>query len=1083
MNALDKDLQFDNPIIRKRAYDKRLAEEAENKTGCLDLSHLNLDVLLDDKIFTFTWLEELTLGKPSELWCDHQNKWEKQEQDDNQKKYPNRFKKVPERLNELPNLKRLIVAGSQIDQLQSINTLTELEYLDLSNNRIQSISSTEDGNAPINLISLKKLRYLNLSNTHIHEMKTLAGNHQLVALNLCNNFIKTIPTFNHLSHLVYLNLNHNHINDFSKINFFPNLQSLQISHNRIFQIPSFKYPQQLKLRLLNLSDNPLKKLAGIAQFNTLESLVLDNNPVQETVSEIQHLTNLTSLSLGNTQLQSSHVSFLKKLTQLSHLNLSDNQLEKITFLKKLKQLKTLNLNKTSIRSIQPISELKQLEYLFLQGNRIIKVSFLEGLDNLKNLQISDNEITDITPFKNLIHLNTLNLRQNNIIDFSPLEQLYKQDCSIEILRQKTSIKFPPASIYEHGKKYITAYFKSLDSSKNYLKKIKFHIIGEARTGKTTLFKRLLWNKVEKEEPITYGINTADRLIEELPWFKMEPKINKIRAYFWDFGGQDIMHNIHQFFLTKQSIFILVVNKESENRIDYWLNFIKYLGGESPTIIVFNQFSDVDFFSQGVLFKDYPFIISKSPITASLHDLADTFYQLKKYILNILENPFSYAQLPFNSTWQIHKEKLLQKIRKQKRLLKSELKEFCRQEKIEEFEKTIILTILTDLGLVLDNRNDLIEMEEDDDNQFNEDFLISDPNWVAYGAYKIINSKLVKKQKGVFCKHQLDEILNKEPIEYNNLISFKSFIYEEADIKALEQLMLKFHLIGRLYDNDKKFYVPEKLPMRESFSNSWKENHPYLVTLSYPYLPPFIFSRFMLSQNVYEDDLEIIGNNYYYIDGSGFDATAHIYLRKEENKIYLFINGKDPKNRRNFIKYLVESKSDPDDKSGFAEIHDKLFLRGDTSVKKEMRLSNYRSILIDLDKLKQEEETNQKKAFHVPELERYLHIKEDIWGTASKSINSSEEKDDVIIRTINRIEEKIDNIAAVQKIVQAHLKTLNDDSYTKILKLVEHIENEPIQEKKNQKMIDLKEFLMESGIALGQNIAASVLFDVLKVVVF
>ena len=51
---------------------------------------------------------------------------------------------------------------------------------------------------------------------------------------------------------------------------------------------------------------------------------------------------------------------------------------------------------------------------------------------------------------------------------------------------------------------------------------------------------------------------------------------------WDFGGQEIMHATHQFFLTQRSLYLLVINgREGGEDADaeYWLKLIESFGGE------------------------------------------------------------------------------------------------------------------------------------------------------------------------------------------------------------------------------------------------------------------------------------------------------------------------------------------------------------------------------------------------------------------------------------------------------------------------------------------------------------------------
>ena len=67
--------------------------------------------------------------------------------------------------------------------------------------------------------------------------------------------------------------------------------------------------------------------------------------------------------------------------------------------------------------------------------------------------------------------------------------------------------------------------------------------------------------------------------------------NNISIHLWDFGGQEIYHSTHQFFLTTRSIYLYVLETRRDESLDdfyYWLNIIKLLGGNNPVIVVVNK---------------------------------------------------------------------------------------------------------------------------------------------------------------------------------------------------------------------------------------------------------------------------------------------------------------------------------------------------------------------------------------------------------------------------------------------------------------------------------------------------------------
>ena len=125
------------------------------------------------------------------------------------------------------------------------------------------------------------------------------------------------------------------------------------------------------------------------------------------------------------------------------------------------------------------------------------------------------------------------------------------------------------------------------------------LVGQGSVGKTSLVKRLLWDEFNLHEEKTEGIE-----IEE---WQVAVDDQKIRLNVWDFGGQEIMHATHQFFLTKRSLYLLVLDArlgDEENRIEYWLKIIKSFGADSPVIIVGNKIDEqpLDVDKRGLMAK-------------------------------------------------------------------------------------------------------------------------------------------------------------------------------------------------------------------------------------------------------------------------------------------------------------------------------------------------------------------------------------------------------------------------------------------------------------------------------------------------
>ncbi|MCD7730551.1 MAG: leucine-rich repeat domain-containing protein, partial [Oscillospiraceae bacterium] len=73
--------------------------------------------------------------------------------------------------------------------------------------------------------------------------------------------------------------------------------------------------------------------------------------------------------------------------------------------------------------IEPLSRMTNLTYLILSGNNISDISALSNLTNLTNLHLGHNDISDISALSNLTNLTYLGLNYNNISDISALSNL------------------------------------------------------------------------------------------------------------------------------------------------------------------------------------------------------------------------------------------------------------------------------------------------------------------------------------------------------------------------------------------------------------------------------------------------------------------------------------------------------------------------------------------------------------------------------------------------------------------------------------------------------------------------------------
>ena len=375
-------------------------------------------------------------------------------------------------LAELTHLKSLSLWGNPISDLSPLANLTELTGLDLGACQISDI---------IPLANLTQLRWLHLHYNQISEITSLTKLTQLTDLWLQSNQISDITPIAGLKQLVELALSHNRIVDVSPLAGLENLMDLKLVGN---PIRDFSPLLGLDPKHVDIDIHMLQELASVevempdpnlehaireklglsdeiplTQADMLQLGGLDAKGRQITdLTGLEHATNLTWLDLGDNDIRD--LQPIAELTQLDALYIWGNPISDISPLKHLISLRRLVLVSCEISDITPLTTLTQLEVLSLNWNRlIVDISPLRNLTRLTQLWLSYNRIVDVSPLANLTMLEELYIHNNAITDFSPLDGLslirfeYDEICElprIPIRERLQNRKFPSFFQAWHG---------------------------------------------------------------------------------------------------------------------------------------------------------------------------------------------------------------------------------------------------------------------------------------------------------------------------------------------------------------------------------------------------------------------------------------------------------------------------------------------------------------------------------------------------------------------------------------------------------------------------------------------------------
>jgi internalin A len=329
--------------------------------------------------------------------------------------------------------------------------------------------------------------------------------------------------------------------------------------------------KELDLSLMGLTALP-ESLSQLTQLQWLSLLV---NELTALPGWLGQLTQLQWLNLDSNRLTALPES-LGQLTQLQWLNLSNNRLTALPeSLGQLTQLDTLYLNNNRLTALPEwIGQLTQLEMLYISNNQLIALP--ESLDRLKQLQSLDlayNQLTTLPgSLKQLKAMEWLFLHGNPRLELLPdiLGPTWEE---IAEGNQKAA---DPRAI-------LAFYFAQRNQSAKPLHEVKLLLVGHGRVGKTSLSKALRDVPHDEREPETPGIER-----HPLP---LKAGKATITAHVWDFGGQEFLHQTHQFFFSQRSIYVVVLSGRQGRPMqeaEYWLRLIRTYGAGSPVIIALNQ---------------------------------------------------------------------------------------------------------------------------------------------------------------------------------------------------------------------------------------------------------------------------------------------------------------------------------------------------------------------------------------------------------------------------------------------------------------------------------------------------------------
>jgi internalin A len=700
--------------------------------------------------------------------------------------------------------------------------MSDLEILKIIVNNIPELPKWEE--QPFSEVALREIHRSENKNSYAIE------NEKVVGLNLRLKKLTTLPKLP------------------KKIAQLTNLGNLNLRSKKLTTLPK-EIGQLTNLNWLNLSSNQLMTLPKeIVRLTNLNYLNLSSNQLTILPKEIGQLTNLNYLHLDSNQLMTLPKEIVR-LTNLNCLNLSSNQL---TILPK------------------EIGQLTNLNYLHLQSNQLMTLPKEIGqLTNLHWLDLQSNQLTTLPKeIGQLTNLNWLDLQLNQL---TTLPKKIGQLTNLIRLQLSENPFNIPKEVYKKESKEQIQYILNLqEQGKTPLNEGKIILLGEGAAGKTALVERLIDDAFSGETEMTEGIQIR-------PW-----QIDEVRLNVWDFGGQEIMRALHQFFMTPRTLYVLVVTHRSdkEDTLEEWLRLIDTFGGNSPVLIVISKCDQYELNIDTYRLKDeYDNIVGFFNTSAKTNSGIDNLRQAIEEQLTCEALKHIKDDVP--RFWINVKNELIEAQQSQNYINLSEYYQLCFQNKIDDNEQQLsLLRLLHDLGIAF-NFGDFKE------NPKNTNVL--KPEWVTRGIYKIINSNEFFQANGQVEVQQLSKVLSDIYDNEGKLIAYG------GKEKVIIGLMEQFELCFKLSEN--KYLVPDLLKATQPFLGNQFEDG-LKLWYEYAFLPRSIMPQFTTKVHKLSQEQE------YWLHGCIIRTkdqrnTALIQVNYTKNQVKIVVIG-EVQTRRRFL---------------------------------------------------------------------------------------------------------------------------------------------------------------------------------------
>lgn len=626
------------------------------------------------------------------------------------------------------------------------------------------------------------------------------------------------------------------------------------------------------LQWLNCSNTKVADLTPLTSLHKLQWLNCSNTNVTD-ITPLTSLSNLRWLDCAITDVD--NLSVLSNLQNLQTLICSGTKVFDLTPLSTIKSLQMLNCARTPVSDLTPLSTLKCLQELDCSGTRVNSLDAISALQSLKWLNCSKTGLRNLDPLSSLQNLQQIDFSYTLVENLSPLKSHF-EDKELNVSFYDCPINNPPLIVARQGIAVILRYWK--EQQRSGLQKIneaRLLIVGQGGAGKTTLKEKI----INPSAPMP-GAESTTRGID-IDAYNFKNSLNEdFTLQLWDFGGQNIQHYAHQFFMSDSVVYALLSNEREQNpNFQYWLNIIELLGKDSPIVIIRNEKDGhcEPLRNAAQIQERFQNICNIESIDLCKAESDPRFDAIRRLLFSKAQClPHVTKQYP--GSFKKIRVKLQLLAKRQSSISYQEFKILCETEGIENQELIAdYARTFTILGIALHFADD----------QHLKRTIFLRPKWIIEALFQLLYHKKVETQRGRFAENDAEEIwVQSEYEDYHGVL-----------LRLMERFELCYRIEGTL-----DYIVPQRLPERMEL---FEQTGVTQVLYKYKFMPKGMLTRLTCRLNQRIDGEQAWSDAVQFFDKN---SDAKVFVREVYNEHCIELNAFGGR-RENLLNQIIDTLDD------------------------------------------------------------------------------------------------------------------------------------------------------------------------------